>query len=238
MKRRTLAGLTFLLVILGVGVGGHAYLAQRLALDPLWPEPLRSGLVAAFGLGLAAVLSRLFLRRGAGRFAKALAWVAYTWLGFTFLLLTATAATDAALWVLGAASSGPPDEPLLARTRALLVAIAAGAAALVALRQGLGAPGVRRVEIPLARWPSALDGFRIVQISDVHIGSLLGHRFAATIAERVNALAPDLVAVTGDLVDGSVARIGDQVEPLGAIRARHGVYFITGNHDYYSGADA
>jgi predicted MPP superfamily phosphohydrolase len=238
MQRRTLAGLVFLIVVLVIGVGGHAYLAKRLALEPLWPEPLRGVLVAAFGLGLAAVLSRLFLRRGAGTLEKALAWVAYTWLGFTFLLLTATAATDAALWILGAASAGPQDAPLLARARALLVGAVAGAAAVVALRQGLRAPGVHRIEIPLARWPRALDGFRIVQISDVHIGSLRDRRFAAVIAERVNALAPDLVAVTGDLVDGSVARIGDEVEPLGAIRARHGVYFITGNHDFYSGADA
>ena len=127
---------------------------------------------------------------------------------------------------------------MLARARALLVAVVAGATAVVALRQGLRPPGVSRIEVPLARWPRALDGFRIVQISDVHIGPLLDRRFAAVVAERVNALAPDLVAVTGDLVDGSVARIGDEVEPLGAIRARHGVFFITGNHDTYSGADA
>ena len=235
---RTLARLVFLLVILGIGVGGHAYLAKRLALEPLWPEPLRSGLVAFFGLGLATVLTRLFLRRGAGRLAKTHAWVAYTWLGFTFLLLTVTAASDATLWILGAASAGPQDILLLGRTRAVLAAGVASALALVALRQGLAPPAVRRVEIALARWPRALDGFRIVQISDVHIGSLLDRRFAAVVAERVNALAPDLVAVTGDLVDGSVAHIGEEVEPLGAIRARHGVYFITGNHDFYSGADA
>jgi predicted MPP superfamily phosphohydrolase len=93
------------------------------------------------------------------------------------------------------------------------------------------------VEVALARWPRALDGFRIVQISDLHVGPLLDRRFAADVAARVNALAPDLVAVTGDLVDGSVARVGAEVEPLGAIRARHGVFFVTGNHDYYSGAD-
>ncbi len=132
-----------------------------------------------------------------------------------------------------------PQELLaLERSRAVLAAGAASALAIVGLRQGLAAPAVRRVEIALARWPRALDGFRIVQISDVHIGMLRDRRFAALIAQRVNALAPDLVAVTGDLVDGSVARIGDEVEPLGAIRARHGVFFITGNHDVYSGADA
>ncbi len=238
MKRRTLAGLVFLLVILSVGVGGHAYLASRLAIAPAWPEPLRSGLVVVFGIGLAAVLTRIFVRSRSGRLSSTLSWTAYVWLGFTFLLLTTTLATDAALGILGAASTAPRDTLLLERARAVLVAIVAAAAALVALRQGLAAPRVRRIEIPLARWPLALDGFRIVQISDVHIGPLLDRRFAAEIATRVNALAPDLVAVTGDLVDGSVARIGDEVEPFGAIRARHGVFFITGNHDFYSGADA
>ncbi len=238
MKRRTLAGLVFLLVILSVGVGGHAYLATRLAIGPGWPEPLRSGLVALFGIGLAAVLTRIFVRSRSGRWSSALSWTAYVWLGFTFLMLTTTLATDAALWILGAATAAPRETLLLERVRALLVAGVAGAAAFVALRQGLAVPSVLRTEITLARWPQALDGFRIVQISDVHIGPLLDRRFAAEIAKRVNALAPDLVAVTGDLVDGSVARIGDEVAPFGEIRARHGVYFITGNHDFYSGADA
>jgi uncharacterized protein len=109
--------------------------------------------------------------------------------------------------------------------------------AAVAMRRGLAPPELCRVEVPLARWPRALDGFRIVQLSDVHLGPLLDRRFAASLAERVNALAPDLVVVTGDLVDGGVGRIGAEAEPLGALRARHGVFFVTGNHDYYSGAD-
>jgi hypothetical protein len=121
-------------------------------------------------------------------------------------------------------------------------AFAVGGLALVVaasgLRQGLSMPGVRRVEIALPHWPASLDGFRIVQISDIHLGALRGRAFAAEVTARVNALAPDLVAVTGDLVDGSVARIGDEAEPFGALRAKHGVFFVTGNHDFYSGASA
>jgi predicted MPP superfamily phosphohydrolase len=96
---------------------------------------------------------------------------------------------------------------------------------------------VRRVEIPLARWPKALDGYRIVQISDVHIGPILGRDFARAVTERVNALAPDLVVVTGDLVDGAVAHHEDEVAPFGELRAEDGVFFVTGNHDYYSNAE-
>jgi predicted MPP superfamily phosphohydrolase len=99
----------------------------------------------------------------------------------------------------------------------------------------LGGLLLQRVEIALDRWPESLDGFRIVQISDLHIGPILGRAFACQLVARVNALDPDLVAVTGDLVDGSVRQLADEVAPLAGLRARHGVYFVTGNHDHYSG---
>jgi len=106
----------------------------------------------------------------------------------------------------------------------------------VALVGGLRPPRLTKLEVPLERWPAALDGFRIVQISDIHIGPLLDRRFAAHLTERVNALEPDLVAVTGDLVDGKVEHLAEEVEPFAALRGRHGVFFVTGNHDHYSGA--
>lgn len=238
MKRRTLAGIVFVLVILSVGIGGHAYLAHALAIAPGWPEPVRRALLALFGVGLATLIVQIFVRRKLGVLSTALSWVAYVWLGLAFLLLTTTAGTGAALWLLGAAFAEPPDPERLAQGRALVVGGLAATLAGVGLRQGLALPRVRRVEIALSRWPKALDGFRIAQLSDVHIGPLLDRRFAAAVTEIVNGLAPDLVAVTGDLVDGSVRRIGAEVEPFGALRARHGVWFVTGNHDFYSGADA
>jgi predicted MPP superfamily phosphohydrolase len=106
------------------------------------------------------------------------------------------------------------------------------------LRGALRPPADVRVEIPLKRWPRALDGFRIVQISDIHIGPILDRRFARHLVERIAALEPDLVAVTGDLVDGGVTQLADEVAPLAELRARHGVFFVTGNHDHYSGASA
>jgi predicted MPP superfamily phosphohydrolase len=93
------------------------------------------------------------------------------------------------------------------------------------------------VEVRLRGWPRALDGFRIAQISDVHIGPILGRGFAEKLVARVNALAPDLIAVTGDLVDGGVAHLHGEVAPFAALRAPHGIYFVPGNHDFYSGVD-
>jgi len=99
-------------------------------------------------------------------------------------------------------------------------------------------PRIRRRSLRIPGWPSGLDGYQLVHISDLHLGPMLGEGFARRLAARINALAPDLVAVTGDLVDGEVSRYASRVAPLGDLRARHGVFFVTGNHDHYSGADA
>lgn len=236
--RRRTAGAVFLAVFLSIAVGAHLYLAQRLALAPGWAPGVRAALLGALALGFVALLTQAFVRRRSGRALTALAWTAYTWLGLAFLLLVGTAASDLALGLLGvAAPAGTTDTHAVARAQAFVVGLAGLGLAGVALRRGLAPPALRRIEVPLARWPRALDGFRVVQLSDVHLGPLLDRRFAASLAARVNALAPDLVVVTGDLVDGGVGRIGAEVEPFGALRARHGVFFVTGNHDYYSGAD-
>ena len=96
---------------------------------------------------------------------------------------------------------------------------------------------VVRVDIPLATLPSALEGFSIAQISDVHVGSTIKAGYVRNIVERVNDLNPDMVAVTGDVVDGKVHQLADDVAPLGQLKARYGSYVVTGNHEYYSGAD-
>jgi predicted MPP superfamily phosphohydrolase len=95
---------------------------------------------------------------------------------------------------------------------------------------------VKHVRVPVSGLPAGLEGFTIVQISDIHVGPTIRGPYVQGIVEAVNRLQPDVVAITGDLVDGSVADLGQHVAPLSGLVARHGSYFVTGNHEYYSGA--
>ncbi|WP_327383657.1 MULTISPECIES: metallophosphoesterase [unclassified Streptomyces] len=100
----------------------------------------------------------------------------------------------------------------------------------------LRGPSVKRVRVPLAKLPRAAHGFRIAVVSDVHLGPVLGRAHTQRIVDTVNRTQPDLIAIVGDLVDGSVPDLGPAAEPLRRLAARHGSYFVTGNHEYFSGA--
>ncbi|PVC89159.1 hypothetical protein DBP19_21275 [Streptomyces sp. CS090A] len=118
---------------------------------------------------------------------------------------------------------------------------AAAAAGLATVGYGtanvLRGPSVKRVTVPLAKLPRAAHGFRIAVVSDIHIGPILGRAHTRRIVDTINSTSADLVAVVGDLVDGSVADLGSAAEPLAGLRARHGSFFVTGNHEYFSGAE-
>jgi predicted MPP superfamily phosphohydrolase len=239
---RVAAGLLFLTIAASVLLGGHWYLVRRLVLDPGVEGPLRAVLLGAIALGFVSLFAQPIgervLRPPRNRW---IAWPASLWMGFAFLFLVVFAAGDLLRFLVGgvayAAGGAVPDPAQAARAQALVSGLAVGVAGAFALASALRAPKLARVEIRLARWPRALDGFRIAQISDVHIGPLLDRRFSRHLAERLNALDADLVAVTGDLVDGSARLLADEVAPLAGVRARHGAWFVTGNHDHYSGAD-
>jgi predicted MPP superfamily phosphohydrolase len=188
-------------------------------------------IVAMLGIGMVLQpVAERFYRPPALRW---LSWIPLVWMGVLWLTVVGLGITDGLLWLLGA---GPAEGA--ARIRAIGVIGAVAAATTIGLRAALAIPAVRRVEVEIERWPQSLDGFRIVQLSDIHIGPILQREFAESLVAVVNRLAPDLVALTGDLVDGSVRQLHDAVDPLGQLSAPHSVYFVTGNHDYYSGAEA
>ncbi|GAA2241767.1 membrane protein [Streptomyces ruber] len=137
----------------------------------------------------------------------------------------------------GPAPAGPSRRLFVSR----VVGGAAAVAALGTVGYGtygvVGGPKVKRVTVPLAKLPRAAHGFRIAVVSDIHLGPLLGRGFAQRVVDTVNSTQADLIAVVGDLVDGTVAELGPAAAPLAQLRARHGAYFVTGNHEYFSGAE-
>ena len=92
---------------------------------------------------------------------------------------------------------------------------------------------MKRIDIAIDELPEELDGYRIVQWSDVHVGPTIQRRFVQTLVYRTNALEADAIAITGDLIDGYLDDLRDQVQPLAQLRARDGVFYVTGNHEYY-----
>ncbi|MDG6108576.1 metallophosphoesterase [Dactylosporangium aurantiacum] len=124
---------------------------------------------------------------------------------------------------------------LIARGAAIMAGLAATGVTAAGMASALGPPATRRVRVPLAKLPRGMDGTRIALVSDVHLGALLGRAHTERVVAAVNALDADIVAVVGDLVDGTVGDLGTAAEPLRGLRSRRGAYFVTGNHEYFSG---
>jgi predicted MPP superfamily phosphohydrolase len=243
---RPLSFLIFFSIALTLVAGVHYYLWARLVRDPGFSPFVQralSGFLLALFLSVPAglLLARLW-EDAAGR---GLAWVSFIWLGMVLLLLVAVGSLDfLRAGTLLAWKTLDPSELADPARRQLLSRWFAGAAALLAvglsasaLRSGLASVAAREVRVRLARLPSELDGTTIVQLSDLHIGPTLKRAFVEEVVRTTNALSPDVIVITGDLVDGSVEALRDHAEPLARLRARYGVFFVTGNHEYYSGAD-
>jgi predicted MPP superfamily phosphohydrolase len=237
----------FIGVALGLLGAIHYFLWARLVRDPQWPTPWSGVLAWFFVLVAVGVPAVLFLSRGrtntvAGQVAI---WPAYTWLGVMFLLFTAVVTFDVARVLVAIArrisANGVVDaerRTFIARIAAMAIAVVVTGATAVAVRSARRPAEVRRVRVRLARLPRAQNGVTIVQITDLHVGPTIGRAVVEDIVARTNALSPDIIAITGDLVDGGVSALREAVAPLANLRARHGVFFVTGNHEYFSGADA
>ena len=222
----------------------HAYIAWRLIpdlVDFTWMQ---------IGIALLVILSAIFLQIGFNQWrsrrrpqsrhhdtAMVTAFIAMGFLSSLFVLTLLRDVALASIWIgsqLGLALS--------TSTFAVWSALAVPAAATLMTVWGLinarRTARVVEVDVPIANLPASLHGFTIAQISDIHVGPTIKGDYLQSIVGAVNSLQADMVAVTGDLVDGSVAQLRSHVAPLGSLTSRHGTYFVTGNHEYYSGVTA
>jgi predicted MPP superfamily phosphohydrolase len=234
--------LTLVLAVVG---GLHYYLWARLVRDTAIAQPWRfrcSALIVFLAVALPVTL--IAARAVPPRLAAWFAYPGFIWMGgafILFMLLLVGDVTRLIFWIGHQAQGGPADparRELLSRAIGGVALAAAASITAYAVKGALSGPRLKKVDLPLARWPVAANGFKIVQLSDVHVGPTIGRRYIQDLVDRSNAQHPDLIVITGDLVDGSVADLAPALAPLGQLRARLGVFFVTGNHEYYSGADA
>ncbi len=217
----------------------HAYVGWRLvpALGSVAGAAVLAVLLAVSALTMPLGLGAR--RGGARRLGVDWAWIGLVAMGWFSSLFVLTVVRDAGLLaavVLDAVRPGSLDVATLTDVSARFVAIGAVAVTLWGFANARRTARVRRVDVPIAGLAPALDGFTIAQISDVHVGPTIRRPYVEAIVATVNQLDADLVAVTGDLVDGSVAQLAEHVAPLAGLRSKEGSFFVTGNHEYYSGA--
>ena len=218
----------------------HAWVGWRIG-PPL--GPVGGGLLGV--LLLASVIAMPFgLRAGRrdGSRPDLLSWTALVAMGFFSSLFVLTVLRDIVLLlVLAIDHLVSPGWIGLAGAKgrsAIAVPVAAAVITLWGFANARRTARIAQVDVQLADLPPALEGFSIAQVSDVHVGPTIRRPFVEAIVDAVNALHADMVAITGDLVDGSVAELAPHVAPLAELRSREGTFFVTGNHEYYSGASA
>lgn len=197
--------------------------------------------LALFSLPLIRVMEPSLLR-------VLLQWAGFTALGLTALLVGFTAIRELVLgvhwlWIQFTKGSKTPEQWALAQSRReFLQKTTAGA--VVAATAGMTAKGIanaretaalKYVDIPVENLDPALDGLRILLMTDIHVGDTIRRSYFQRIVDRAMSEPVDMICIAGDLVDGSVAELRNDMEPINQLKAPLGVWFVTGNHEYYSG---
>ena len=222
----------FYIVALSIWTLQNTYILYRLSTIP-WidlriPSPL-FWFAGAF-LWVSYPLARILSAKRLDAIALPLEAIAAFWIGLAFLLLAGFLSLD--LVTLGGFAFSRFAGSL--RGAVALVAFALG---LIGLVQWLRSPAVRSVEIQLPDLPASRDGLTVALVSDLHLGTLLGERWAGKVIDRVQALRADLIVLAGDTIDGDVERVTPMVPTLARLSAPLGVYAVAGNHDHYAGFD-
>jgi predicted MPP superfamily phosphohydrolase len=225
----------FVLIVTALLAAGYAYVAARLA-SGLWG---RVALTVPFLL--IWIVPVFYWARERDReeswldhAAHQASYLSMAWVSF---LLVLTLVRDLALLVT-AVLPVSPARAFVVETGVPAVLVGSVLAVALGALTALRGPGVKHVDVRIPGLHPDLDGFRIVQLSDLHVGRTIRRAYVERVAERARRLAPDLVALTGDMVDGPVERLAPHIAPLGTLARDGRAFFVLGNHDCYSGASA
>ena len=245
--------LVFASVVLVIIAAGYGYVGWRLIKGSALRNRTKRLSLILLGVLFALPVGMFILQISGewGPSSTGLVWPAYVALGLVSFVVTLLVLRDA-IWVLISgtkavgkilrpskrASAFAPDRRMFL-IRASNVGIVGGAAVITGygMGQALKTPPVVTVEVPIAGLHPDLEGFTILQITDIHAGLTVGRAFVEAVVAQANTQTPDLVVMTGDLVDGSVPSLRSDVEPMGSLGSVYGRYFVTGNHEYYSGVE-
>ena len=225
----------FVLIFLGLISLVYGYAGWRLIayLPPPWD--LASSLLLVFLASLPLLLSRLRSRQPIARLMDPLSWIAYLSMGFFVVSSLLFLFRDTIGLVL---EFFYPIDPRAKTSVDILTITASIGLAGWGFFQARRTPDVIETEIAIADLPPALSGLRIVQLSDLHVGPTIKKPFVQRVVDRVGQLEPDIIVFTGDLADGATDRLSSDVAPLAQLQAPLGTYFVTGNHEYYSGVES
>ncbi|HEU5469712.1 MAG TPA: metallophosphoesterase [Actinophytocola sp.] len=251
----------FGLLVLTLVLLFHLYIWKRVVRDTTRPgRARRIGTAVVAGLCLLVIGTVLGSRYAGPAAARWFAWPGFVWFGLMAYLvvvlavlelprlalrgwvrrepLRATASTDTATEAAEPADPAPAASSrrlFLARVSAVVAGAASAGLVGTGMVAALGPPELTRVRVPLRRLNPGLAGYRIAVVSDIHLGALRGRGHTERIVRMINEADPDLIAVVGDVVDGTVAELGAAAAPLRDLSARDGAFLVTGNHEYYSG---
>ena len=235
-----------LLLSLTISSAVHYVVWRRLVKRSALPRRWHLGITIAFVALYLSIPLTTMLRNDVPAFSTNVGWVAYPWMALVALTFVALLIMDLIrLLIWSGRKVARTPAPDVSESRRTFLARVTGATALTvggtSMARGMfearGTHEVVDVEIYLSKLPASLDGFTIVQLTDLHVGLTIDRVFVQRVVDRANALAPDLIALTGDFVDGKVEDLRDDIAPLAQLRAKHGIYAVTGNHEYYAGVD-
>lgn len=248
----------FIVVLIAVLALMHFYVWTRLAKNTTAPGRARRMSTLLFSIPTAILFVGLILPRVFDtRDSAWLAWPGFVWLALVFYLVLALLVLEPVRlalrgWVKrggaqaadalddgteprpGHASQAVNRRMFLARGGAAAAGVVSVALVGTGASIALGPPKMLQVPVRLGRIDPAFNGFRIAVVSDVHLGPMLGRSHTERLVRMINESEPDLVAIVGDLVDGTVSELGAAVEPLQDLAAREGSFFVTGNHEYFT----